>query len=152
GSLPRPRRVSGPTARASPLVLVLNHPVAWSVLARCVRRASDGRDRSRRAVSGFGRRLGANFVDALAQTTTGFVTGERREEQGDRGADDRAENKAERERSEDRSIGVATDYAADVALSFPEKITRPLGRFPLQVIHDVLKVLHAHHASRLLCA
>src|SRR5438093_222991 len=84
-------------------------------LARCVRRASDGRDRSRRAVSGFGRRLGANFVDALAQTTTGFVTRERREEQGDRGADNRAKHKTERERPEDRSIGVATDYAADLA-------------------------------------
>src|SRR5213083_773749 len=108
-------------------------------LTRRVRRAADRRDRSRRPVSGFGRRLGANFVDALAQTTTGFVTGERREEQGDRGADD-------------RSIGVATDYAADLALPFTEKITRALGRFTLQVIHDVLKVLHAHHGSRLLCA
>src|SRR5437879_12852841 len=121
-------------------------------LARRVRRAADCRHRARRAGSGFGRRLSANFVHTLAQTTTGFVTRERREEQGDRGADNRAKHKTERERPKDRSIGVATDYAADLALPFTEKITRALGRFTLQVIHDVLKLLHAHHGSRLLCA
>src|SRR6266566_1696055 len=121
-------------------------------LTRRVRSAADRRDWSRRAVSGFGRGLSANFVDTLAQTATSFVTGERREEQGDRGADDRTEHKAERERPEDRSIGVATDYAADLTLPFAEKIARALGRFTLQVIHDVLKFLHAHHGSRLLCA
>src|SRR5438094_10077948 len=111
-------------------------------LARRVRSAADRRDRSRRPVSGFGRRLGANLVDALAQTTTRFGTGERREEQGDRGADNRAKHKTERERPEDHSIAVATDYAADLALPFTEEIARALGRFTLQATHDFLKLLH----------
>jgi hypothetical protein len=45
---------------------------------------------------------------------------------------------------------VATDGAADLALPFAEQVIRALGRLTLQIVHDVLKVFHAHHDSSLL--
>src|SRR5438105_9937228 len=115
-------------------------------LARRVGRAANGRHGTSRAVSGFAHGFGrAHFVDALAQASTRLIAGERCEEKSDRCAHDRAEHEAEGERPEDCSIGVATDSAADLGLSFAEQLTRALGRLTLQVVHDILKVFHAHH-------